>query len=171
MTASDESRIVKDPICGKDVDTLRARAVGIFGGVTYYFCSADCKSQFQDPRQSGGSAPPMLERRRNEASAPSAASVAAAAAAAAAADKNDAGAGGVRYAHSRIRRITGEVGTPVVQIDLSPNPKRKAAESDQAAAPVEEALEPARSSRTWVWVALVMLIIAGAVLFFTLKRQ
>ena len=47
----DDSRIVKDPICGKDVDTLRARAVGIFGGVTYYFCSADCKAKYQDPRQ------------------------------------------------------------------------------------------------------------------------
>lgn len=46
----DDSRIVKDPICGKDVDTLRARAVGIFGGVTYYFCSADCKAKYQDPR-------------------------------------------------------------------------------------------------------------------------
>jgi YHS domain-containing protein len=47
----DDSRIVKDPICGKDVDTLRARAVGIFGGVTYYFCSAECKAKYQDPRQ------------------------------------------------------------------------------------------------------------------------
>ena len=47
----DDSRIVKDPICGKDVDTLRARAVGIFGGVTYYFCSADCKAKYKDPRQ------------------------------------------------------------------------------------------------------------------------
>ena len=39
----DDSRIVKDPICGKDVDTLRARAVGIFGGVTYYFCSRSAR--------------------------------------------------------------------------------------------------------------------------------
>lgn len=41
----------KDPVCGKDVDPLRARAVGIFGGVTYYFCSAECKGKFQDPRK------------------------------------------------------------------------------------------------------------------------
>jgi YHS domain-containing protein len=40
----------KDPICGKEVDPLRARAVGIFGGVTYYFCSPECKAQFKDPR-------------------------------------------------------------------------------------------------------------------------
>jgi YHS domain-containing protein len=43
--------MVKDPICGKDVDTLRARAVGIYGGVTYYFCSQDCKSKYVDPRK------------------------------------------------------------------------------------------------------------------------
>jgi YHS domain-containing protein len=157
--------MVKDPICGKDVDTLRARAVGIFGGVTYYFCSADCKSKFRDPRQSGGAAPPMLERRRSDPSGPLPAT-----AAATAGDKEDSGGGSPRYAHSRIRRITGDVGTPVVQIDLSSNAsKRKPA--GEAAAPVEEALEPARSSRTWIWVALVMLIIAGAVVFFTLKRQ
>lgn len=41
----------KDPTCGKEVDHLRARAVGIFGGATYYFCSPECKAQFQDPRQ------------------------------------------------------------------------------------------------------------------------
>jgi YHS domain-containing protein len=50
MSMSD-SRLVQDPICGKEVDTLRARAVGIFGGVTYYFCSAECKAKFVDPRQ------------------------------------------------------------------------------------------------------------------------
>ena len=32
--SGDDSRMVKDPVCGKDVDTLRARAVAIFGGVT-----------------------------------------------------------------------------------------------------------------------------------------
>ncbi len=43
--------MTKDPICGKEVDPLRARAVGIFGGVTYYFCSQDCKARFVDPRR------------------------------------------------------------------------------------------------------------------------
>lgn len=42
---------VKDPICGRELDPLRARAVGIFGGVTYYFCSVDCKGKFSDPRK------------------------------------------------------------------------------------------------------------------------
>ena len=41
---------VKDPVCGRPVDPLRARAVGIFGGVTHYFCSQECKAQFGDPR-------------------------------------------------------------------------------------------------------------------------
>src|SRR5581483_7167456 len=45
------STTVKDPVCGKEVDTLRARAVGIFGGVTYYFCSAECKAKYKDPRK------------------------------------------------------------------------------------------------------------------------
>ncbi|MDB4967764.1 MAG: hypothetical protein JWN44_3453 [Myxococcales bacterium] len=162
MTASDESRMVKDPICGKDVDTLRARAVGIFGGVTYYFCSADCKSKFNDPRQSGGSAPPMLERRRSEPTHPPAGAA------------DDSSGSSVRYAHSRIRRITGEVGTPMVQIDLSPNSaKRKPAESEPSTSAVEEGDAEAapRSSRTWIVVVVVMLIIASAVVFFTLKRQ
>src|SRR5205823_3272064 len=48
---------VKDPICGKDVDTLRARAVGIFGGQTFYFCSQECKSQYVDPRKAPRPAP------------------------------------------------------------------------------------------------------------------
>ena len=43
--------MTKDPVCGKEVDPLRARAVGIFGGTTYYFCSAECKARFQDPRK------------------------------------------------------------------------------------------------------------------------
>jgi YHS domain-containing protein len=47
----DESRTVSCPICGKQVDTLRARAVGIYAGVTQYFCSADCKSKYADPRK------------------------------------------------------------------------------------------------------------------------
>src|SRR5712692_4514314 len=40
-----------DPVCGKRVDPLRARAVGIFGGVTYYFCSVECKNRYRDPRK------------------------------------------------------------------------------------------------------------------------
>jgi YHS domain-containing protein len=139
---TDDSRMVKDPICGKDVDTLRARAVGIFGGATYYFCSQECKAKFKDPRGSVGGEAPEPERRKP----------ATATATATATDEP------VRYAHSRMRRITGEVATPVVQIDLS-------AKKD------EEPLAPAKSGRGWVWLALVMLIIAGGVIVFTLKNR
>ena len=47
----DENHTAPDPVCGKLVDVLRARAVGIFGGVTYYFCSPECKSRYADPRR------------------------------------------------------------------------------------------------------------------------
>lgn len=150
---SDDSRMVKDPICGKDVDTLRARAVGIFGGVTYYFCSAECKAKYVDPRQpatgdrrpAAGDAP---ERRRAE-------------------PDTNVEAPPVKYAHSRVRRVTGEVGTPVVQIDLSPNKKPV-----EKAAPVDDDdLEPARSGRGWAWLAIVMLLLAGGVVFYMLKLR
>ncbi len=149
--------MVKDPICGKDVDTLRARAVGIFGGVTYYFCSADCKARFVDPRATArepaaaGQPPPAGAAKRPPLE-----------------KENDTEAPQARYAHSRIRRVTGEVGTPVVQIDLSPNKK------PQPPAPAlvdEDPLEPARSGRGWTLLAIVMLIIAGGVIFFTLKHR
>jgi YHS domain-containing protein len=45
------SEPTKCPICNKDVDPLRARAMGIFGGRQYYFCSQDCKAKFADPRK------------------------------------------------------------------------------------------------------------------------
>ena len=57
----------KDPVCGKIVDPLRARAVGIFGGVTHYFCSPECKVRFADPRNAEpGAALDGAERRLNE---------------------------------------------------------------------------------------------------------
>ena len=149
---SDDSRMVKDPICGKDVDTLRARAVGIFGGVTYYFCSAECKAKYVDPRQQGTGnreqgTGNVAERRRAE-------------------PDTNVDAPPVKYAHSRVRRVTGEVGTPVVQIDLSPNKKPV----DKA--PVEDDdLEPARSGRGWAWIAIVMLLLAGGVVFYVLKLR
>ena len=41
---------MRDPVCGKVVDPLRARAVGIYGGTTQYFCSPECKASYGDPR-------------------------------------------------------------------------------------------------------------------------
>jgi YHS domain-containing protein len=147
---SDESRMVKDPVCGKDVDTLRARAVAIFGGVTYYFCSAECKAKYADPRKPASAAPPRETGERRRVDPPPAAVI---------------DAEPVRYARSRIRRITGEVSTPVVEIDLSPNKKPAPASAS------EEPLEPARSGRGWAWIAILMLIIAGGVIFYTLNHK
>jgi YHS domain-containing protein len=165
--AKDDSRIVQDPICGKQVDTLRARAVGIFGGVTYYFCSAECKSKFKDPRQGQGPAP-LVERRKPEP----------------ARDeplereerKQDLsgprGEEPVRYARSRIRRITGEVGTPVVQIDLNPDGKKKvsSAESSKELEIITD-YPPKSGSSVWVTVVIVMLLIAGGVVYFTMFKK
>jgi YHS domain-containing protein len=147
----DDSRMVKDPICGKDVDTLRARAVAIYGGVTYYFCSADCKAKYGDPRKAVPALPPKEtgERRREPQTSTAAGDVEP-----------------VRYARSRIRRITGEVSSPVVEIDLSPNKKPEAAAHGD-----EEPLEPARASRGWLWIALVMLLLAGGVVYYMLNHR
>ena len=158
MSAADDSRIVKDPICGKDVDTLRARAVGIFGGVTHYFCSQECKAKFVDPRQGGAaSAPRESGDRRRAAAEPEIAT--------------STEAPPVQYAHSRVRRVTGDVGTPVVQIDLSPNKKSAPPKEVPPDASSDELLVPARSGRGWTWIAILMLILAGGVIFFTLKHR
>src|SRR5262245_56448303 len=46
--------LMRDPVCGKEVDSLRARAVGIWGGRTYYFCSPEHKAEFaRDPAAFG----------------------------------------------------------------------------------------------------------------------
>ncbi len=51
----------KDPVCGMDVDRVKAKAAGRTSqhqGATYYFCSDQCKRQFdQDPAQFTGGAP------------------------------------------------------------------------------------------------------------------
>ena len=153
----DDSRMVKDPICGKDVDTLRARAVGIFGGVTYYFCSQECKAKYVDPRQSTvDSRQSSVPERRRAAPEPEAAATTE--------------APPVKYAHSRMRRVTGEVGTPVVQIDLSPNKKPSAQmATPETSAISDDDLAPARSGRGWAWLAIVMLVFAGGVVFYMLK--
>jgi len=168
--SGDNSRIVKDPICGKDVDTLRARAVGIFGGVTHYFCSQECKSKYVDPRKAVPDTPPRETGERRQ---PDRLPAAIRRQPAPSAEKQQQqpeteaeGSEPVRYAHSRMRRVTGEVSTPVVQIDLSPNKKPAPAPT-----PADEELEPARTSRGWAWIAIVMLILAGGVIFFTLKHR
>jgi YHS domain-containing protein len=44
--------MVKDPVCGMAVDPNNAQAKSDYQGMTYYFCSEDCKHQFDsDPKK------------------------------------------------------------------------------------------------------------------------
>jgi YHS domain-containing protein len=39
--------MAKDPVCGMNVDEKKAAATAAYGGKTYYFCSAGCKTTFE----------------------------------------------------------------------------------------------------------------------------
>ena len=44
--------MVKDPVCGMDVDPGKAAAKSEYQGNTYYFCAPGCKTKFdQDPEK------------------------------------------------------------------------------------------------------------------------
>ena len=178
----DDSRIVKDPICGKDVDTLRARAVGIFGGVTYYFCSAECKAKYQDPRQH--------PRAPVEPAAPAKVLVAtdspkrkaekAAAAATATgktrAEKSDAS---IKLAKSdksgRFAKV--EPAAPPARIDPKTEPSGRVIEVDaEPSSHFEQAeeLTPIPTTRRrfpLLALLLLALLVAGGVVLFTLKHK
>jgi Cu+-exporting ATPase len=140
-----------DPICGKPVDPLRARAVGIFGGVTYYFCSQECKAKFQDPRAAKAEAAPpaTVERRKPESSRPS---------------PSPGGA------------MKGEPAPKVEKpkLEPAPLPPRELDLPDVDTSPTIE--EPARDpdhvpKRRSSWtVILLLFLLGGAVLVFLLRR-
>lgn len=44
---SNISKLVKDPVCGMDVDTASALSASKYGK-TYYFCSKSCKREFTE---------------------------------------------------------------------------------------------------------------------------
>ena len=45
-----QANLVKDPVCGMDVDPDGTRAPAEHDGQTYYFCSAHCQAKFEaDP--------------------------------------------------------------------------------------------------------------------------
>jgi Cu+-exporting ATPase len=73
------AQLVKDPVCGMDVDPDTSAARSEYEGTTYYFCAEGCKLAFdEDP-------PKYLQRRAAEAmpssgTAPAAASAPAGAA-------------------------------------------------------------------------------------------
>lgn len=45
----------KDPICGMSVDMERARAKGVYGTETVYFCSEGCKKAYEGRRGTSSS--------------------------------------------------------------------------------------------------------------------
>lgn len=38
--------VVKDPVCGMDIETATAAGQTEFKGQTYYFCGSSCKEKF-----------------------------------------------------------------------------------------------------------------------------
>jgi YHS domain-containing protein len=149
------NEIVLDPVCGKEVDPLRARAVGIFGGVTYYFCSAECKTRFRDPRKAPRESTRDIvtrpARKTGETpifEAPSPTESAQAQAA------DEAAPAPVPYARSRPRRSEPD---PSVKVDPSPS--------------VQEEVEALKSGAGRAWlVVLALFALAGVVLFFAFHR-
>lgn len=52
------AELVKDPVCGMEVDPESAAAQSEHEGATYYFCAEACKTQFDaDPGRYVGAAP------------------------------------------------------------------------------------------------------------------
>ncbi len=50
--AQSGSHRVKDPVCGMDVDPLTSKHTAEFGGRSYHFCAAGCRTKFvADPRR------------------------------------------------------------------------------------------------------------------------
>ena len=46
--------MVKDPICGMDVDENKVRLISEHAGRKFYFCNQSCKSTFdEDPHKYG----------------------------------------------------------------------------------------------------------------------
>ncbi len=47
--------VVKDPVCGMDVDERKAAGTSVHHGQTYYFCSSGCKAAFdKEPERYAG---------------------------------------------------------------------------------------------------------------------
>jgi YHS domain-containing protein len=187
---ADESRIVKDPICGKEVDTLRARAVGIFGGVTHYFCSAECKAKYRDPRQQASADWTGPERRVAE-PAPRAPDLGAIATPE---PKSMPRPAAPKPLESKPVAAKAAVPKPAAPKPMESKPAPAKAAVPKAAAPQRESREleiieeprrrtppvtldddaaldvPARRSFAWIAVVLTLLMAAAAVLLFTLRK-
>jgi YHS domain-containing protein len=47
QTQSAPAAIVKDPVCGMDVEPGKAAGKAVYKDKTYYFCSLNCKTEFE----------------------------------------------------------------------------------------------------------------------------
>jgi len=63
----DREHEVTDPVCGMTVDPKTSELRSDFGGITYHFCGATCKSAFDvDPaRYVGAATDPVDPRSRH----------------------------------------------------------------------------------------------------------
>lgn len=68
VPANDVGGMVKDPVCGMDVDPHAAKHRAEHGGRPYYFCSNGCRTKFEadpvrylDPASAAGPAEPVPE--------------------------------------------------------------------------------------------------------------
>ena len=61
MHANLEEMMVKDPVCGMEIEPARAAAVHNHRGRDYYFCSADCEAKFlESPDRYAQSSDPVV---------------------------------------------------------------------------------------------------------------
>jgi YHS domain-containing protein len=151
---------VKDPICGKDVDTLRARAVGIFGGQTYYFCSPECKAKYVDPRKTPR---PEPAKSAPVAVAKAPAAVAKAPGVAKPESKTEAKAERKDPSFEELPPMAAEpAGGDVDQPDLTPAKPVK----DHSPSVVAEVQELKKDSRRWAYIIVILaaLVVAAVVL-------
>lgn len=51
MTQNTETNVVKDPVCGMDVDPTTTKHTSEYRGRPYFFCSLMCKRAFEDAPQ------------------------------------------------------------------------------------------------------------------------
>jgi YHS domain-containing protein len=47
----EEIEMVTDPVCGMVVDEEEAQFKSLFAGKKYFFCSEDCRREFEDHRE------------------------------------------------------------------------------------------------------------------------
>jgi Cu+-exporting ATPase len=47
ISPSRKPRMAIDPVCGMDVSPAEAKATASHDGITYYFCSEECKQRFK----------------------------------------------------------------------------------------------------------------------------